>query len=444
MVVTLFGLAEAVQWEPALRWLEGFKKAPTSVGDLLRISSTLGYATVAAMVLELTLPLLLAWLVTARRTWQRVALALALVAQLAVLVLTLTRGGMIALGAGLFVLAALAWRRGLRRAAVGSVASAALLAALVGVLVVVNPLASLRFKSESEAGWYQATYRVPAQVDARAGAWLEVPVEVANAGVRAWDNGGDQPFALSYHLRRPGGAMVAFDGVRTPLPGRVAPGDAVSLEARVRAPQAAGEYVLEWDMVHEDVTWFSAKGATVARTQLAVAAAGAAETIAPEAEKPAVALRVPPAGRLQLWRAALRIVQARPVLGVGPDSFRLVYGDYAGVTAWNTAVHANNLYLEWLAGTGSVGFVLFLWLNIALVVGAYRTLGHGSHSGSVVQDIHRLALLASLTAWYVHGLLDSFYEFTPTFVAFWLIAGLALACPGPAPSPDSPDYAIGI
>ncbi len=206
VAVTLLGLAELVQWEPALRWLAGFKKAPTRVGDLLRISATLGYATVTAMVLELTLPLLLAWLLTTRRAWQRAMLAIAVMAQMALLVLTLTRGGVLALFAGLVVMAGLAWRRSLRTVAAGSLAAAFLLVGWVGVLLVVNPLAGLRLKSESEAGWYQATYRAPPEATAQAGTWLAVPVEVANAGVRAWIGGGTRPFALSYHIlatRRP-------------------------------------------------------------------------------------------------------------------------------------------------------------------------------------------------------------------------------------------------
>ena len=56
----------------------------------------------------------------------------------------------------------------------------------------------------------------------------------------------------------------------------------------------------------------------------------------------------------------------------------------------------------------------------------------------------QLALLAALTAWYVHGMLDSFYEFTPSFVAFWIIAGLALSWPIPPISTDPDSHATGI
>lgn len=446
VAVTLLGLAELVQWEPALRWLAGFKKAPTRVGDLLRISATLGYATVAAMVLELTLPLLLAWLLMARRAWQRAVLAIAVTAQIAVLVLTLTRGGVLALFAGLAVMAGLAWRRGLRTVAAGSLAAALLLVGWVGVLLVVNPLAGLRLKSESEVGWYQATYRAPPEASAQAGDWLAVSVEVANAGVRAWVVGGPQPFVLSYHIRQHDGRLIEYDGVRTPLPHRVAPGERLSLQAVVRAPDATGEYLLEWDMLQEDVTWFSAKGNASAATRLTVVPhSGGGGGQAPQPSGSQAALRIPPAGRLQLWRTALRMALARPLLGVGPDNFRLVYGDYAGVSVWDSTVHANNLYLEWLADTGLVGFAIFLWLNAALLAGVYRSLGRGNPcEPAEAYVIWQVALLAALTAWYIHGLLDSFYEFTPSFVAFWIIAGLALSWPIPPILVDPDSHATGI
>jgi hypothetical protein len=41
--------------------------------------------------------------------------------------------------------------------------------------------------------------------------------------------------------------------------------------------------------------------------------------------------------------------------------------------------------------------------------------------------IWRLGLAASLTAWFLHGVFDYFYEPLPTNLAFWLVAGLALA-----------------
>src|SRR5205085_2319874 len=57
-------------------------------------------------------------------------------------------------------------------------------------------------------------------------------------------------------------------------------------------------------------------------------------------------------GRLVLWRAALRMFAAYPLLGVGPDNFRLAYGVHAGLAGADPRTHSNNMYLEMLAGGG--------------------------------------------------------------------------------------------
>jgi O-antigen ligase len=114
----------------------------------------------------------------------------------------------------------------------------------------------------------------------------------------------------------------------------------------------------------------------------------------------------------------------RPLLGVGPDNFRWVYGDFAGLTTWDTGGHANSLYFEWLADTGLPGLSLYLWLAWRLVRASVSGL-FDRHADSV--RVWRLALAASLLTWFLHGVLDYFYEALPTNLAFWLVAGLVLA-----------------
>ena len=67
-------------------------------------------------------------------------------------------------------------------------------------------------------------------------------------------------------------------------------------------------------------------------------------------------------GRLVLWRAALRMLGAHPLTGVGPDNFRLIYGRYTTLQDADPRVHSNNMYLEVLAGSGLLGGVVFGWL----------------------------------------------------------------------------------
>ncbi|MFL7811027.1 MAG: discoidin domain-containing protein, partial [Anaerolineae bacterium] len=57
--------------------------------------------------------------------------------------------------------------------------------------------------------------------------------------------------------------IVVADGLRTPLPGPVAPGKEITLDASVELPNPADSYILQMDMVHEFVTWFQWKGSPV-------------------------------------------------------------------------------------------------------------------------------------------------------------------------------------
>lgn len=100
-----------------------------------------------------------------------------------------------------------------------------------------------------------------AAITAAAPRWLlvgrtaVVPVRVRNRGSFIWPSDGS--VAVAYHWRRLDGTEVVWDGRRTPLPAAVAPGAEVSLAALVEAPTEAGRLVLEWDLVHEGVAWFS-------------------------------------------------------------------------------------------------------------------------------------------------------------------------------------------
>lgn len=438
MVVAVLGLAEYAGIGPVEGLLQGFKQhptfAPTVLGDILRVSSTLVYATVASMVLELAVPLLLGWTLTARRRWARLVLAAGLLVTLIAQVLTLTRGGVLALLAALALMIAWAARHRQRALLLGTLATMAALLVVVAVLLIRNPLARLRVVSEAQRRWYHATYTAPLQLSAQAGATITVPLTLRNSGSQTWLATASGPFRVGYHLTRPDGSPVSFNGRRTPLPRDVPPGSSVDVAALLTAPPTEGEYIVAWDMVQEGVTWFQWNGTPPAVTQLTVTAAGsAAQPSAPV--DPASMLLTATAGeqldRLRLWQIGAEMVQDRPLLGVGPDNFRWRYGAFAGLDRWNTDIHANNMYIEWWVGTGLVGLAAFLWWTWRLARTVCRRLqrsavgrGHEARPEAVVW---RLALAGSLFAWFSHGLVDSFYEFTPTYVAFWLIAGLAVA-----------------
>src|SRR5437667_3354031 len=90
----------------------------------------------------------------------------------------------------------------------------------------------------------------------RAGALGAVRVEIENAGTATWRN----DVACSYHWLDALGNPIVWDGVRTPLPTPVAPGERVTLTTAVRAPIPPGTYRFSLDLVAEHRAWFAELG----------------------------------------------------------------------------------------------------------------------------------------------------------------------------------------
>jgi O-antigen ligase len=126
--------------------------------------------------------------------------------------------------------------------------------------------------------------------------------------------------------------------------------------------------------------------------------------------------------RTQFWTVALDMTRDHPLLGVGPDNFRWLFANYSGTSEDNLGIHAHDQYLEALADTGIVGLIGLVWLLAALMQNALQ------RARAVGSDWPwRAALLASLSEWLVHALLDDFERFWPTSVVFWLLVGLSLS-----------------
>jgi peptidoglycan hydrolase-like amidase len=103
-----------------------------------------------------------------------------------------------------------------------------------------------------------ATYTVPTPpTTAVIGATLQVSVQLTNTGTETWNAAGANPVNLSYHWYDGSGAAVAWDGMRTPLGGDVAPQGQRTVAANVVAPAAAGAYTLRFALVKEGIAWFA-------------------------------------------------------------------------------------------------------------------------------------------------------------------------------------------
>lgn len=117
-----------------------------------------------------------------------------------------------------------------------------------------------------DATW--VSLELPARL--RAGAIQRARVAVRNDGAFPWVATGDRPVRVAHHWRDERGALLVWDGFRTPLDGDVAAGAVAEVEAWFFAPVTPGTYVIEWDLVQEDVAWFGDRTQRTARRAVEV------------------------------------------------------------------------------------------------------------------------------------------------------------------------------
>jgi len=92
------------------------------------------------------------------------------------------------------------------------------------------------------------------------GKTISANITVKNISPVTWpskpDTKGRYAVNLSYHWLNQKGVPVVFEGLRTPLPKDLKPGESVNLNAAIQAPANPGKYTLEVTLVQEQVAWF--------------------------------------------------------------------------------------------------------------------------------------------------------------------------------------------
>jgi phosphoglycerol transferase MdoB-like AlkP superfamily enzyme len=123
-------------------------------------------------------------------------------------------------------------------------------AVLAGCLMIVSAWGARA--APPQFAWQVVSHDTPALV------WVDrmqtVRMRLRNTGTATWSEAsGDH---LSYHWLAPDGTMVTRDGARTSFPAPVPPGKEVEVEARLEGPKEPGRWLLEWEMVREQVRWY--------------------------------------------------------------------------------------------------------------------------------------------------------------------------------------------
>jgi hypothetical protein len=395
------------------------------VGGIARTPGTFAHPNEAAVAWVATLVACLPLVVTLRSRASRFAVAAALGLLAVAIVLTVSRGGILGLAAGLSVLAVASLFLRVR-----AIAAIALLAG-VAVLCVSfafqlgSGLPISRLVTEGDRGLYGATYQAPGMIQASPGVELHVPVALTNTGEGTWTTGDGTGYALSYHwLDQEGREDRTRAGGSTPLTMPVSPGSDTVVDVTLTTPADTGRHRIAWDLRQGGATWFSEKSVPTVVTSIVLnpGADLAVTGTAPTYELYPEILPVPTRG--ELWEAAVRMVRDSPVLGIGPGQFRLWYGAFLGWPSWNGGIHANNLYLELAANTGLVGLACFLVLLALALIPQVRALVESRPVGR--SALIGASLLAGMVAFLAHQVVDYFFGFTPTAVLFWVLLGAGL------------------
>jgi hypothetical protein len=366
-------------------------------------------------------------------------------------VLSATRTGLVTAALVLGAVLVLGWRvdAPVRQAAGGALLVLALAVPTAHFAGEHNSRLAQRLLWWQDASWFRADYTLAERrLLMPAGGVRQVAVSVRNAGTLTWPHAGRDAVALSYHWQSAdaGAPRLHFDGLRTRLPADVAPGGEVRVLGVVQAPAKPGAYRLRWDLVRENVTWFSMRGNPTADQDVVVQPAAGIRTPARDAAHNFVAMTLEQTlgpvnpSRLVLWSAGLRLWRQHPLLGVGPDNYRHLYSGVlppppAGRDSFeDDRVHANSFYVETLADMGLLGLGALALLIAALAGTARGRLRAGEPRLLVV------AWTAAAGAFFVHGALDYFLEFTPTYGLYWLTLALTGgAWSAPAATPEPPD-----
>ncbi|MGE6512613.1 hypothetical protein [Vreelandella aquamarina] len=96
----------------------------------------------------------------------------------------------------------------------------------------------------------------------RSGIPVNIEVNITNHGNTLWQNNSSNSINASYHWLNENGSPFLYDGVRTPLPNAIAPGETLPLTLKVVPPSHSGSYQLQLTLVHEGVCWFEERGFT--------------------------------------------------------------------------------------------------------------------------------------------------------------------------------------
>lgn len=126
--------------------------------------------------------------------------------------------------------------------------------------------------------------------------------------------------------------------------------------------------------------------------------------------------------RIALWKSALLMYRDHWINGVGLDRFEEEYiTNYKQPLEIRNPCHAHNNILQYMAETGTLGLIAFVWLMVAIVIWLYKNYQSISN---VNWRLFPLASLCGMISYNIQGLTEVNYGTGDITRFLWLIIAL--------------------
>lgn len=124
-----------------------------------------------------------------------------------------------------------------------------------------------------DSGFAAGLFPDRGSITAQQGSPIALKVLVRNTSSSDWPSAKENPtypIQLGNHWVAEGGEVLVLDDSRSALTHKLRPREETEFTLMVNAPERPGQYVLELDMVQEQIAWFAAKGSEIARIDVRV------------------------------------------------------------------------------------------------------------------------------------------------------------------------------
>ena len=139
-----------------------------------------------------------------------------------------------------------------------------------------------------------------------------------------------------------------------------------------------------------------------------------------------------------MWNTAWRMIQARPIVGVGLNTFMANYLHYVAGPNQGPA-YAHNCFLQIAAETGLIGLICFLWFTGSLFLSCWRRLRTIDSEETSLKP-WLAGVTAGLLAFLIQSMFDTNLYALRQAALFWTLAGLAFGASQSAAKEPPPSH----